>query len=256
MCDIGSINPLMGELFTGQPNFARQANIANRRTQGQIDAGTGLVNSIFSGGTSPLYTPAKSVNLGQQYYTQDKFGNFVRAGGNLQRLQKKNNLFGMQQQSFQGFQPDFYRQYANSYLNYALPQVNQQYADAYRQQQFSSANRGLKGSSSDVQQRNRLSTSLGTNRQQVVNQAQQQENMMKLAVNQARENALSTLYQTASPQLAAQSATNYASALQAPSAFAPLANMFENFINQYYTNQLLKMNQAQPEYQPYEPPIS
>lgn len=127
------------------------------------------------------------------------------------------------------FNPAFYSARKQSFLDYANPQLEDQYGDAQRELVFSLDRAGLLDSSvrgaktADLQKRYDL------NKQQVGDQALSYENQTKASVEDARSNLIAMLNATGDAQGAANSAITRASALTQPAAFSPLSNLFADF---------------------------
>ena len=144
-------------------------------------------------------------------------------------------------QNFQGFGPDFYKARTKAYLDYALPQVAQQYLQARNAQMYGLSNRGLLNSSQASQAKSQLESTAGLSRSQVGEEGINQANQLKQQVENSRQQAISQLYQTADPARAFQSAIGSAANLNVPSPFGPVTNMFANLAQQYYANQLMNL---------------
>jgi hypothetical protein len=153
---------------------------------------------------------------------------------------RHNQLFELgRTQNFEGFQPEFFDQRAKDYVNFALPQVADQYQTNRNAVAFGLANRGLQGSSVENQANTRLERASGQAKQNVADTGIAQANELKRAVEEARQADIAQLYQTADPSRGFQSALSNASQLRIPSTFAPLGDMFSNIARQYYVNQAL-----------------
>lgn len=153
---------------------------------------------------------------------------------------KHNQLFELgATQDFEGFQPEFFDQRAKDYVNFALPQVSDQYRTNRDAVNFGLANRGLQGSSVEGQANTRLERTAGQARQNVADTGIAQANELKKNVEESRQQDIAQLYQSANPAQGMQSAIANASQLRIPSTFAPLGDLFSNIARQYYTNQAL-----------------
>lgn len=142
-------------------------------------------------------------------------------------------------QTFTGFTPNFYKQREQDYYNYAMPQLADQYNTTKNDLAFGLANRGLSQSTAAQSKFSALNRQMEQNRQGIADQGISQANTLRTQVEQAKQNLISQLYQTADPAKGLSSAIDVASNFQAPTAFAPLTNMFGSLANQYYTSQLL-----------------
>lgn len=150
-----------------------------------------------------------------------------------------------QEMTFEGFQEPFYQQRAQDYVNYALPQLAQQYRQNREQMLFGLSNRGLSDSSVAEKASSDLEREAGRGRQTIAETGIEQSNQLRRDIEQARQQAISQLYQSSNPAEGLRSAVNSAQSFQRPSTFAPVVNMFGNLAQQYYTSQLLN-NYRQP----------
>lgn len=159
---------------------------------------------------------------------------------------KHNQLFELgPTQTFEGFQPEFFDQRAKDYVNFAMPQVADQYQTNRNAVNFGLANRGLQGSSVENQANTRLERTAGQARQNVADTGIAQANELKKAVEDSRQSDIAQLYQSANPAQGMQSAIANASQLRIPSTFAPLGDLFSNIAKQYYVNQALNNYRGQ-----------
>ena len=154
---------------------------------------------------------------------------------------KKGLLFtkGGQTQNFEGFQPTFFQKRAQDYVNFALPEVAQQYRVNRDAINYGLTNRGLSQSSVADQARSRVERLSGQERQRVSDSGLEQANDLAKNLEAARQENLKQLYQSADPAQGLQNAIASASQVSRPSAFAPLGDLFSGLAKQYYTNQLL-----------------
>jgi len=261
---------------------AGEAKKAEKRRQNLITQGNAAVNAIFGGGTVPTYSLASGTfDPAGTYYTEKLgaynpytivaqqaprvgnergFGNSVPVNTNFdpyakaKKLFEKGKLYTMSNQQYQGFDPSFYTNREKAYVNYAMPQVVRQYTDVANQVRYGLANRGLSESSTANKAKSDLSYSLTQARQQVGDTARNLSQQTKANVENARQNALQSLYATSDPAQATMQAINAAALVQAPSAFAPVANAFNNLLNQYYARQVLNSYQPYAQQQQYANP--
>jgi hypothetical protein len=184
--------------------------------------------SVLSGGTSDLIG-----GMGGMFGHQDSPTDIER------KRFRAGKLYSMTPQTFEGFTPAFYQKRAQAYVDNAMPQLANQYRNTRASLDFGLANRGLLKSSAANVQGSELERETGQAKQQIADTGQTEANQTKQQVENARSQAISYLYQTADPASASQQAIGQAANFQAPSSFAPLANMFSNLLSQYYTNQVL-----------------
>ncbi len=153
---------------------------------------------------------------------------------------KKHELFTQgPEQTFEGFQPSFFAQREKAYNDFALPQVAEQYRLNKNALNFGLQNRGLGDSTIADQGRSQVERVSDTARQNVVDTGIEQSNQLRKSIEDARQESISQLYQTADPARALQGAISQASQLRAPSALQPIGDLFGNIARQYYINQAL-----------------
>ncbi len=240
--------------FYKTPDYAGTSIKAEKQRQALITQGTADVNAVFSGGTVPSYQAPTAFTKGQQYYKQNKLGGYepftqtIRKQGYANRMKKGAIFEKGPDTSYTGFQPEFYNQIAKNYVNYAIPQLAQQYRTTQNAMDFGFANRGLSQSSVQRKGASDLNVELGKAEQGIADQGIAQAQDTQKAVEQARQNAINQLYVVGSPAQALQNSVFSAAQFQIPSSFAPLANAFGNIANQYATSQLYNPP-TQPSYQ-------
>jgi hypothetical protein len=153
---------------------------------------------------------------------------------------RKGQLFNAPEyQTFEGFQPEFFQKRAQDYVNYALPQLAQQYQQNRNAVLYGLSNRGLGSSSVSTQAKSGLERAVGEGKQSIAESGIAQANQLKKDIESSRQEAINQLYQSADPARAFQSAISAASQFRQPSVFAPLADMFGNIAQQYYLNRLI-----------------
>jgi hypothetical protein len=131
----------------------------------------------------------------------------------------------------QNFNDDFFGGRRQAFMNFATPQLDDQYAKASNELTFSLARSGMLDSSTRAQRFGELQRLYDTNKQQVADQAMQEETQARNQVEDARGNLISMLNATGDAEGAANSAITRATALSRPNAFSPLSNLFGNFTN-------------------------
>lgn len=141
--------------------------------------------------------------------------------------------------AYAGFTPAFYNQYAQSYQDFAKPQLEQQYTSTRNQIGFDLANRNLVGSGAARTRWGNLSDSMATAQQGLVDTGISQANQLQNQVQNTENQQLSYLNQSADPAGATAQATSTAAGFATPGTFAPLADQFTNLLNSYYTSQLI-----------------
>lgn len=143
---------------------------------------------------------------------------------------KNGQLFsGAQTQT--GFDDDFFNGLKKSYLDYADPQLEDQYGDANKQLTFALARSGNLDSSARAEKQSDLQKLYDTQKRAVADKALGYETSSRNAVEDARANLISTLNATGDQQGAVNSALARASALSQPPAYDPLGQLFVDFTN-------------------------
>lgn len=124
------------------------------------------------------------------------------------------------------FTPDFYKNIKQGYLDFANPQLDNQYRDAQKQLTYSLARSGNLDSSTRADQFGDLTTAYNQNRQQVAADANSRSSAAQDAVNSSRSGLISALNATGDATAAANNATSQAAALSAPPAYSAIGDMF------------------------------
>lgn len=267
---------LSGGLIGNTPDYAGAAATNEKQRKGLINLGMQQINSIFGGGSAPFYSAANAsgaeYNPNANYFSFNSQGNFSPyqmagkpgsgprfsgiAGGpillaslfsdnsrspeNMARAKfKHGGLYNQTTQKFEGFQPDFFNQRAQDYVNYALPQLANQYQSTKASLGYGLANRGLTESGAARSQMSELERETGQAKQQLADTGQNQANALKTQVEGARNDAINKLYQTGDPAQASASAISTAAGFKVPSTFGPITNMFSNLLSQYYNDRVL-----------------
>lgn len=133
---------------------------------------------------------------------------------------------------FGQFDDNFYTGRRSAYLDYATPQLQDQYTDAQKQLAFALDRAGTTDSSIRAAREAELSKLYDTNLRAVTDEALSYENSARNNVEQSRSNLLTTLQSTADANAAAQQAQNQAASLTQPDTYSPLAQLFTTFTNQ------------------------
>lgn len=247
---------------------AAQARADEQERQQRIREGTSRINSIFDGatvvdnklsasaafdpngryfledGTAWAPTPQQAPQSLSSIFTTDANGNTLSGpnaapdqpaqapsdGGAAEfaKLASEGKLYGGTKQT-QGFNDEFFQGRRQAYLDYATPQLEDQYGKAQKELTFALDRSGLLDSSVRGQKAGDLQKLYDTQKQQVADQALTQENEARTAVEDARSNLVATLNATGDAQGAANSAIARAGALSKPGTFNPLSNLFADF---------------------------
>ena len=127
------------------------------------------------------------------------------------------------------FNDDFFNQRKQAFLNYATPQLEDQFGDAQKQLTFALARGGNLNSSVRGEKAAELQKQFDLNKQQIADKALASSTEARNAVEDARSGLVATLNATGDAQGAANSAIARASALSQPASFSPLTQLFSDF---------------------------
>lgn len=138
-----------------------------------------------------------------------------------------NSIFDRQ------FTGKFYDGIADSFMNYANPQLKSQHQDANKQLIYDLARSGKLDSSSRATKGGDLQEAFSLGKQQIADQALSQKNDAKNAVEDARAALVSQVNATGDATGATNAARARSTALSRPAGnFSPIADMFAGFTNQ------------------------
>lgn len=142
------------------------------------------------------------------------------------------------------FNDDFYTGRRQSFLDYANPQLADQFADTRKKLTYWLDSRGLLDSSVRADKEAELQKLYDQNQRQVTDQGLNYENDAKNKVADARAGLIRDLQASGDNQGAVQAATNRATALSAPDTYSPLADMFSSFTGALGTQAALERSAA------------
>jgi hypothetical protein len=163
-----------------------------------------------------------------------------KKGGNKEAAQARNDEQQRQAKIREGttkvnsifdgqFNDDYYNKQRDSYINYANPQLEDQYGDAKKELTFALTRSGLLDSSARADKEAELQQQYDLNKQKVADDALAYSTKAKTSVEDARGNLISMLNATGDAEGAANSAISRASALSEPAAYSPLTQLFADF---------------------------
>lgn len=228
-------------------NEAALARQEEQARQQRIRDGTERINSIFDGGAvgegaisadavfdpdatyynadGSVWSPSSSPNS-----IADMFGGESVSDPSSQfaELVRSGKLFsGVGNRD--GFNDDFFHDRRNSFIDYASPQLEQQYRDAGEELTFALARGGLLDSSARGEKAAELQRLYDLNKQKVADDALSFENRSRTAIEDARANLITTLNATGDAEGAANAALARSSALSQPDTYSPLGQLFADF---------------------------
>lgn len=140
-----------------------------------------------------------------------------------QGTQSIDDIFG------RNFNDGFYNGRKQSFIDYASPQLEDQYGDARKALTFSLDRGGVLDSSIRADKFGELEKLYAQNRQQIGDQALSYEGEARNNVENARAGLLQMLNSSADASGVANQALSRAQALSAPQAYSPLSQLFATF---------------------------
>lgn len=156
----------------------------------------------------------------------------VRAG-----TQQINDTFGQ-------FDDAFYTKQRQNFLDFSLPQLEDQYGKAQRSLTFALARDGNLDSSARGYQFGELQKQYDTNRTALADQGQTYANQARSNVEDARANLITTLNATGDATGAANSAIARSAALAQPQGYSAIGDLFGAFTSGLATQAQLERNAA------------
>lgn len=127
------------------------------------------------------------------------------------------------------FTDDYFKKQGQNFLDYANPQIEQQYADAKKELTYSLSRSGLLDSSVRADKEAELQKKYDLNKQQIADQALSYSTDARNNVEKSRSDLIALLNATGDAQGAANSAMSRATALSQPQAYSPLTQLFGDF---------------------------
>jgi hypothetical protein len=127
------------------------------------------------------------------------------------------------------FTDDFYNNRQKSYLDYATPQLDDQYGAARKQLTFALDRAGTSDSSIRAQKEAELQKLYDSKKQAVADQALSYKSQAQGSVEDARSNLVSMLNATGDAEGAANSAIARSQALSTPPTYNALGSLFTDF---------------------------
>ncbi len=146
----------------------------------------------------------------------------------VQRQQRIKQGRGFIDTSFAKFDEPYFDKRAGAYMDYATPQLEDQYRDERDNLVFALSRKGNLNSSSAVKNNTKLATQLERNREQIGSTAKGYATDAKRGVNNARTDLISLLNATEDPAAIRDEAVRRASLESQAPSFSPLGKMFES----------------------------
>lgn len=130
--------------------------------------------------------------------------------------------------TFYKFNDDFFNQRGAAYIDYAMPQVEDQYDNALGTLKAALQRSGLLQSSVAASKDKKLKLDYSLQRQNVVDQGLDAATNARKDVASAKQSVIQDLYATADPAAAAAQAQARAKIATAQPSFSPLGMLFQN----------------------------
>jgi hypothetical protein len=140
-----------------------------------------------------------------------------------------NAGMGRIDETFKPFNDDYFAKQGQSYNDYYLPQVEDQYQDARKKLTFSLARTGGLNSTSGAEQLGKLGEEYTKQRGLIGEQALAEQQRQRGVMEGNRSNVVNQLYSSANPEAAAAAASANATQLTAPPAYSALGDLFGKF---------------------------
>jgi hypothetical protein len=128
--------------------------------------------------------------------------------------------------TFAQFDPAFFDGLSRSFVDYARPQLDEQFGDANEQLTYGLARAGTLDSSSRVNRESDLRQTYDTQLQSIADQGIGYATEAEKAVEDARSSLTSTLNATGDASAASQGALSQAQILSTPPTYSPLGQLF------------------------------
>lgn len=127
------------------------------------------------------------------------------------------------------FTDDFYKKRTDAYVDYAKPQLDDQFGDAKKQLTYALARAGTLNSTMRADKEADLQKEYDNNNRSISDKAVAYSNDARTNVEASRADLIKMLNASGDATGAANSAISRASTLSAPDAYSPLGPMFSNF---------------------------
>lgn len=126
------------------------------------------------------------------------------------------------------FNDQYFQGRQQAYLDYATPQLDQQYQDAYKQLIYALSRSGLSQSTEAANRIRKINDERAQYERNIANSAANYANTARSNLENTRSNLLAQLSATEDPTSAATAAANQANLLNAPPTFDALGNFVFN----------------------------
>lgn len=130
---------------------------------------------------------------------------------------------------FSQFDDNFYNKRRDAYLDYANPQLSDQYADAHKQLTYALDRNGTLDSTARTGQEANLAKLYNTGKTGISNQALDYENSSRSNISNAKSDLVNELVSTGDSAAIGNEATSRAAAASLPDVYSPVSNVFSGF---------------------------
>jgi hypothetical protein len=128
---------------------------------------------------------------------------------------------------FSSFNDDFFNKRQNAYLEFALPQIDDQFKEAQEQLIYALSRSGNRNTSAGATELGKLDKQLGDRRRQQVDAARQVANQARQDVAGQKSDLIAQLNATFDPASASAGARSRAQFLSQAPTFQPLSGLFD-----------------------------
>ena len=130
--------------------------------------------------------------------------------------------------AFSGYDDAFYENQATNYMDYATPQIEDQYTDAMRSLTRALSRSGMSQSSVAAERKAKIEKTLADAQADAARQGQSYANDVRQSLASVKNNLISQNNALADPTLIANMAASQSSAASQVPNYSPVANIFAN----------------------------
>ena len=160
----------------------------------------------------------------------ERYANEQRAAEDQRQTRIRQGMGAIDKQ-FAGFDNNFFNNRSQAYLDFAAPQIDQQYRDTNRGLVYALARQGIGQSSEGSRRFGNLLEDQQLAQQGMVDKSLQVASDARKSIEDTRSGLVSDLYATADPAAAAKNASARASYLATPQGFSPIGQLFVNALD-------------------------
>ena len=183
----------------------------------------------------------KAQELSEQQFQWQKDQAAAAAKDAADRRAAMTDGLGKINSQFAGFDEPYYQGLQQNYLDYANPQIEQSQLKAQTGVRSALANKGKLHSSTDAAQQGELATTYGGIFRDAQTKSLDYANQQRGQVQAAKQNSISQMYGSESPDVGLQAASGAVGSLQTGPAFEPISsvlNQAAKYASMDYNNSL------------------